>query len=116
MLIRNLIKIEKFNKMKIVFFSALALLLISCDGFQNVSGLVVDDETKKPIEKVTIKEIGDNTLIYSDKNGYFEIKHIVGGFYKIPDVSIIISKKKYLTDTISISNGDSKLIKMIRKE
>ena len=91
-------------------------LFISCDCLQNGSGIIVDEETKKPIKNVEIKEIGKDFIQNTDENGYFEIRHISGGLFSCPDMTIIISKKEYKTDTIMIKNGEDKLIKLYKEK
>lgn len=89
-------------------------LLVSCDCLQNGSGIILDAETNKPIDKVKIKEVGKDFIQHCDENGFFEIRHISGGFFKCPDMTIIVSKEKYQTDTIEIKNGEDKLIKLMK--
>ena len=91
-------------------------LFISCDCLQNGSGIIVDEETKKPIKNVEIKEIGKDFIQNTDENGYFEIRHISGGLLSCPDITIIVSKKEYQTDTIIIKNGEDKLIKLYKEK
>lgn len=57
--------------MKRILLVVILLLIISCDGYQSVCGLVVDSETKIPIEKVTIKTKGTNFTVYSDGKKIF---------------------------------------------
>jgi len=97
----------------LVFF--FLILLTSCDGVQEASGMIVDLETKKPLDKVAIK-IAEGDLIYSDKNGYFELFRVTGFAFSNNDLTVILSKDNYETDTITIKNGDDKLIKMSRVE
>ena len=91
-------------------------LFISCDCLQNGSGIIVDEETKKPLKNVEIKEIGKDFIQNTDENGYFEIRHISGGLFSCPDMTIIVSKKEYKTDTIMIKNGEDKLIKLYKEK
>lgn len=91
-------------------------LFISCDCLKNGSGIIVDEETKKPIKNVEIKEIGKDFIQNTDENGYFEIRHISGGLFSCPDMTIIVSKKEYKTDTIMIKNGEDKLIKLYKEK
>lgn len=91
-------------------------LFISCDCLQNGSGIIVDEETKKPIKNVEIKEIGKDFIQSTDENGYFEIQHITGGFFSCSDMTIIVSKTEYQKDTIIIKNGEDKLIKLFKEE
>lgn len=91
-------------------------LFISCDCLQNGSGIIVDEETKKPIKNVEIKEVDKDIIQTTDENGYFEIQHISGGLFSCPDMTIIVSKKEYHTDTIIIKNGEDKLIKLFKEK
>ena len=91
-------------------------LFVSCDCLQNGSGIIIDEETKKPIKNVEIKEVGKDFVQNSDENGYFEIRHISGGSFSCPDMTIIVSKKEYQTDTIIIKNGEDKLIKLYKEK
>lgn len=92
------------------------LLIISCDGYQSVCGLVVDSETKIPIEKVTIKTKGTNFTVYSDEKVYFEFHGVSGFAFNDNDLTVVVSKVNYINDTINIKNGDSKLVKLIKFE
>lgn len=101
-------------KQKIAYLIVLFTLFISCDCYQNASGIIVDNETHKPINKVKIKELNKNFIDFTDENGYFERHHISGGLFTCPDITIIISKEKYETDTIVFKNGEDKLIKLMK--
>jgi hypothetical protein len=102
------------TKILSIIFITFVNLLVSCDCLQNGSGVILDEETKKPIKNVEIKEVGKDFIQYSDENGYFEIRHISGGFFGCPDITIIASKNEYQSDTIIIKNGEGKLIKLYR--
>lgn len=102
--------------MKYILILFSLILFASCDGVQEVSGIIVDSETKKPLDKVTIKALSKDFTYYSDENGYFEISGVTGFAFSDNDLAIIISKDKYKTDTIEIKNTEDKLIKMIRME
>lgn len=91
-------------------------IFISCDCIQNGSGIIVDEETKKPIINAEVKEIGKDFIQNTDENGYFEIEHISGGLFSCPDITIIVSKMEYQTDTIVIKNGEDKLIKLYKEK
>ena len=43
------------NYFKIIVLFVSVFVLIGCDGYQSVEGLVIDSETNKPIENVVIK-------------------------------------------------------------
>ena len=107
------------KNIKIIYITILIVFLnlfISCDCLQNGSGIIVDEETKKPIKNVEIIEVGKDFIQNSDENGYFEIRHISGGLFSCPDMTIIVSKKEYQTDTIIIKNGEDKLIKLYKEK
>lgn len=76
--------------------------LASCDCVQHVSGIVVDSQTKKPLNNVSLGKLEreDTTnsysrRIYSDKNGRFDYHGISGGFRKCPDLELHFSKQGY---------------------
>lgn len=101
-------------KQKTVYLILLFTLCISCDCYQNASGIVVDNESHKPINNVIIKELNKDFIDFTDENGYFERHHISGGLFTCPDIIIIVSKEKYETDTIIFKNGEDKLIKLFK--
>lgn len=88
-------------------------MFISCDGFQAVDGMIIGSETHLPISNVVIKELkkGD-TLATTDEQGYFEINQIKGFPIGDKELTIIVSKKEYIQDTITFINNESKLIKL----
>ena len=107
---------KHLKKTYLIILIVFVNLFISCDCLQNGSGIIVDEETKKPIINVEIKEIRKYFIQNTDENGYFEIRHISGGLFSCPDMTIIVSKKEYQTDTIIIKNGEDKLIKLYKEK
>ncbi|POS00623.1 hypothetical protein Q361_1401 [Flavobacterium croceum DSM 17960] len=105
---------KNLKKAYLIILIVFINLFISCDCLQNGSGIIVDEETKKPINNVEIKEVGKDFIQHSDENGYFEIHHISGGLFSCSDITIIVSKKEYISDTIEIKNGEDKLIKLFK--
>ena len=98
---------------KFFILSALFFLLVSCDGFQAIDGLIVDSETHKPINNVQIREIKEvDALGFSDEQGYFEVHQIAGFAFGDKEMTIVFSKENYISDTITFINNDSKLIKL----
>jgi hypothetical protein len=90
-------------------------LLMGCDGYQSVEGLVIDSETKKPITNVDIVDlISKKSKNRSDENGYFEISEIKGFVFGEKELTVIISKENYLSDTITFVNNEQKLIKICK--
>ena len=101
------------NYFKIIVLLVSVFLLIGCDGYQSVEGLVIDSETNKPIENVVIKELEDYSYENkSDENGYFEISQIKGFVFGEKELTLILSKENYLSDTITFINNEQKLIKL----
>ena len=101
------------NHFKIIVLLLSTLIFISCDGFQAVDGLIIDSESHLPISDVVIKELKKkDNLTTTDEQGYFEINQIKGFPIGDKELTIIISKKEYIQDTITFINNESKLIKM----
>lgn len=98
----------KFFILFVLFF-----LFVSCDGFQEIEGVVVDSETKKPISNVELVQINGEKLINkTDDNGYFNIGQITGFAFGDKETTIIFSRENYTSDTITFINNESKLIKL----
>lgn len=108
--------LNHFRLMKRIMLIVTLLLIVSCDGYQSICGLVIDSETKTPIEKAIIKTINPKFKAYSDKNGYFEFHNVTGFIFSDNDLTVVISKVNYINDTLNIKNGDSKLVKLIKTE
>lgn len=81
----------KINKFLSFFF--LIITLFSCDCMQRVSGIVIDYETKSPIENVNISRETDfsSKLEKTNENGYFEYYCISGGIFNCPDLELFSS-------------------------
>ena len=100
---------------KFFILSVLFVLIISCDGYQSIDGMIVDSETHKPITNVQIREIKEvDALGFSDEQGYFEFHEIKGFTFGDKEMTIVFSKENYLSDTITFINNESKLIKLER--
>ena len=97
----------KFLKL---IFILISMIVLSCDCMQNVSGTILDSETKKPIDSVFVKKISRDNGEYTDKNGYFELMYTDGGLFKCPPMKIIINKKGYKQKVEEIENSESKII------
>ena len=98
---------------KFFILSALFFLFVSCDGFQAIDGVIVDYETHKPITNVQIREIKEVAALgFSDEQGYFEFHEISGFAFGDKEMIVVFSKENYLSDTITFTNNESKLIKL----
>jgi len=88
--------------------------LFSCgDCLQKVSGTVIDEQSKQPIDSVYIQEennYGYNS--YTDQKGNFELSRISGGLFRCPPMKVVISKSGFETVSLKIENGEHKTIKL----
>jgi len=102
---------------KIINRATLILLLSfsSCDCYQNVSGKVIDFETKKPIDSVCVQKVNRKHCNYSDSEGNFKLQAISGGLFGCPPMKIILNKDGYKQKVENINNGSSKIIYLSRK-
>jgi hypothetical protein len=89
-------------------------LLTSCDCYQRVAGTVIDKETGKPLQGVTVynknKEWSKTT---TDTTGYFELSNVSGGFH-CPPMTVIADFKNYDKVEMKIPAGGQETIKMQR--
>ena len=98
----------KFFILFVLFF-----LFVSCDGFQEIEGIVVDSESKKPIPNVELVQIkGEKIINNTDDNGYFNISQITGFAFGNKEMVVVFCKENYMSDTITFINNESKLIKL----
>ena len=91
------------------------ITFISCDCRQNVSGKVLDSETKKPIDSVYVHKINKDYGKYTSENGIFEINATSGGLFGCPAMKIVLTKKGYEQKIEEIENSKSKTIFLIKK-
>jgi hypothetical protein len=89
-----------------VAVSTITIVLTSCDCYQNVSATVLDRITKQPIDSVYAQKANNNyTHIYSDKNGYFELRSISGGLGGCQPMHVAITRVGYEIKIVEIANG-----------
>ena len=100
--------------MKIISFIIISLIFISCDCQYHISGIVVDAETKAPINNVTIGKTDSTDLdnpfnkkTYTKSNGQYEILGI-GGSCK--DITMYFSKENFETQKTEIRNNSNDTI------
>jgi hypothetical protein len=112
----NLIhKMKRYWKVWLTLFT-LTLFIISCDCRQSVSGTVLDQDTKQPIDSVFIfKQSKEYNNIYSDKKGWFEVTSISGGLFGCPPMTIELKREGYITKTVKIDNASNETIYLKRK-
>jgi hypothetical protein len=92
-------------------------LLHSCAGdcYQDVSGIIVDDKTKLPINSVFIQNIEkDSCYTYSDCFGFFELTCISGGISNCTTMSVIIHKTGYKSKSFKFELGYQDTIRLKR--
>ena len=105
------------NKYKFLFsFIVLSFSLFSCDCLQIVRGKVLDEKTKQPIDSAyAFKVINGMDNSYTDKEGAFEIKSISGGLWGCPPMTVTITKKGYVSKTLTIEIGKETTIYLGRQ-
>ena len=67
----------------------------SCDCLQRIQVVVVDSETRLPIDKVMVKESRRDLIMYTDSLGHFEITSMTGGIFGCPKISLSLEKEGY---------------------
>jgi hypothetical protein len=87
----------------------------SCDCLQNVTGTIVDKDTKQPLDSVYIKKTGYDYGDFTDNKGNFKLKYI-SGWCGCPPMKVTAVKDGYETTTSKIKNGGSKTIFLKRKK
>jgi 5-hydroxyisourate hydrolase-like protein (transthyretin family) len=94
-----------------IIYILTALTLISCDCIQQATGIVLDSQTRKPIEHVSLGkyEKVDSTnsytsRIYTDRQGYFDYQSTSGGLRKCPDLILYFSKQGYKTSKMTFDS------------
>jgi hypothetical protein len=108
-------KVKKIELKTILVVSITSIAFYSCDCNQNVSGTILDKTTKQPIESAyTQNAIKNREHNYSDKNGYFELQSISGGFRGCPPMKVAITKEGYEIITIEIENAQHDTIYLER--
>ena len=74
------------------------LIIAGCgDCFQQAEGIVLDKNTKMPIDSVTIVSTNtpDNVKIFSTKTGQFKFNKTSGGITDCPDLTLYFYKKGF---------------------
>lgn len=86
--------------------------LTSCDCYQRVAGTVVDKETGRPLQGVTVYNKYKNWIkTTTDTTGYYELSSISGGF-RCPPMTVIAELKNYNKVEVKIPAGGQETIKM----
>ena len=90
--------------------------LTSCDCLQNVTGTVLDKETKQPLDSVYAHKDTKDYGKYTDKKGEFKLDAISGGLCGCPSMSVVLSKDGYDSTTIKIKNARHETIYLTKKK
>ncbi|MBR9847508.1 MAG: carboxypeptidase-like regulatory domain-containing protein [Algicola sp.] len=88
----------------------LGIILTSCDCHQNVSGKVLDFDTKQPLDSVYVHKIKRKIGKYTSEKGDFELSATSGGLFGCPPMKIILNKSGYEQKVEVIENSESKII------
>ena len=103
-------------------FAGIALMVLSIffnscgDCQQRVSGTILDNETKKPIDSAYIYKAKMNyNNTFSDNKGNFSIESISGGLFSCPPMKVIIVKNGYEKDSMEIKNENHSIIYLRKK-
>ncbi|MEO6302791.1 MAG: carboxypeptidase-like regulatory domain-containing protein [Bacteroidia bacterium] len=88
----------------------MTLLTSSCDCLQKVSGTILDNDTKQPLDSVSITKVGNNLNEFTNSKGNFTITAISGGLCGCPPMKINIKKAEYEVATAKIKSARSKTL------
>jgi hypothetical protein len=93
------------------------LFFTSCDCYQVVTGTVIDNETRKPIEGISIhNKTKPTNKTQTDLDGKFELSSISGGLFGCPPMTIIVEHPDYSTKETEIDAGGQKEIILMRSK
>lgn len=98
-----------------IFFGL--LFFTSCDCYQVVTGTVIDNETRKPIEGISIyNKTKPKNKTQTDLEGKFELSSISGGLFGCPPMTIVVEHPDYATQETEIPAGGQKEIILSRSK
>ncbi|MCF1191991.1 carboxypeptidase-like regulatory domain-containing protein [Mangrovimonas sp. AS39] len=102
-------------KIKTIYFLMIIICLISCDCHQVVEGIVLDINSKKPIENVLVfNKNKEWSKTKTDSLGKFRLSNVSGGF-RCPPMSIVIEHKDYQLEETKIDAGGYSKIELTKK-
>lgn len=88
-------KHTNMKMLKVSIFLFIVAAFSSCDCLQHVQGVVIDSQTRLPIDKVVITENSRDWVVYTDSLGYFEYTSMTVGLFGCPRVSLSFEKEGY---------------------
>lgn len=87
-------------------------LLTSCDCNQTVSGTIIDSETGKNLNSITVYNKNKSwSKTKTDMSGHFQLSNISGG-YGCPPMIVVVEERNYKTIETSIDAGGQKEIRL----
>lgn len=106
---------KRYLKRNNIVFLLMFVSLTSFDCYQQVSVRIIDKETGKPVQGVTIyKKNESSTNFITDSTGNFELRDISGGL-RCPPMTVIIENTNYKSCKKRIPSGGYKVIKLRNK-
>jgi len=106
----GILKDDTLTRLTIILIGLTFLTL--CDCYQRVAVTVIDKETHRPLQGVTVynknKEWSKTT---TDTTGRFELSNVSGGFC-CPPMTVIADFKNYEKVEIKIPAGGQEIIRM----
>jgi len=101
------------KKLLIIIIIIGLIFFTSCDCYQIVTGTVIDNVTKNPIEGIVIYNKNKPTnKTETDYQGKFELSSISGGPFGCPPMTIIIEHSNYKTKEVEIPAGGEMTIEI----
>jgi hypothetical protein len=92
------------------------VFLLGCDCMVTADGVVLDDQTKKPLEGVLVNNLANPGFVEKTKSdGAFSLVEVGRANGKCPEFNLEFSKEGYVTDTIFIKNSAAVTIYLKKK-
>lgn len=83
------------------YLSFLTLFLTSCEGYRTADGVVIDKNTRLPLDSVFVNVTTGNASIYTDSTGMFSLSNQMGGcVFGCKDIMVEFSKDGYQKITL----------------
>ena len=86
--------------------------LVGCDCVQRADGIILDKQTRTPLDSVSITTIDiqrnamNGSVVYSGKNGQFKFSKISGGI-RCPDLSLYFYKQGFKQNVLTLKSSSS---------
>ena len=98
-----------------VFFGLLCLA--SCDCYQVATGTVIDIQTRKPIEGITVYDKAKpNNKTKTDSKGNFELSMVSDGLFGCPPMTVVVEQSGYTTQERAIPTGERRDIVLSKSQ